>query len=86
MGLNVNSEGDLVRHNRNSLVGILDGDRKIHLIHNRIMSQQIVMARDERIRIYALATSSSLGTPIIMIVSDVYPIVDSIGTILSKHF
>ena len=59
MGLNVNSIGDLQRHDEvdsrhpsdpivAQIVGILDGDRERHLDHNRFLSRESVSVRDER--------------------------------------
>ena len=60
--------------------------RKRHLDHNRILSKQSASVQDERIRTYMrVSHGSKSGTPIVMIVSDWHPIVNSIMTILSKR-
>ena len=68
------------------IVGILDRDCERHMNHNRILSPQSVSVRDERIRTdMRVPHRPKSGTPIVMIVSDLHDIVDSIATILSKR-
>ena len=68
------------------IVGILDRDCDRHMDHNRILSQQSVSVRDERIRTdMRVPNPPKSGTPILMTISDLHDIVDSIGTVLSKR-
>ena len=67
-------------------MGILDGDCERQHDHNRILSQQGVSVRGERIRTYTgVPHRLKLGTSIVMIVPGLHPLVDPIGTILSKR-
>ena len=68
------------------IVGILDGDRERHLDHNPILLQKSVSVRDERIRTYMrVPHRPESGTSIVLTVTGLIPIVDLIGTILSKR-
>ena len=65
----------LLGSNRSSNVGILDGNCERHLDHNRILPQQSVSVRNERIRKYMrVPHRPKSGISIVMIVSGQHPI------------